>query len=385
MEEITLLEYLESPEFLSASTNATRLVSKLKSAVQRDELYETHQILRTIHFRFINSVDKILALKNLLYCGSCHLLKAQEYVSGQDIGVLFLDTCARCLQTYKDAGGSASVDLNSASLLYHSTGKTLSWEVSLKAAEIAILIPDTDIGQRKFIADILKILTPTVLNRNLLHEVLAIRFWRSGDFPNSRFNYLHCATHDNAKDIADLLIEYQTGRANKHEVDLFLTQFILQFLCLQTPFDPPAPQKKAMPGQGIVVTPKTRSVIKSIAKKIFTSYLVQHSQLSHADNLPYSSFPLLNFTYFIISILDSNQDADTFTFLCDAYKPAWSRDPNYKSYLTRIGTLYFGIADPAAQRQGGLLNNMLLSLFETGDDEDGSTSPGETSPMDDLD
>lgn len=377
MEDKALLDYLKSPEFVKASTNVTRLVGKLESAIQRKELYETHQILRTINFRFINSTDKIVALKNLLFEGTCYLLKSGENVSGQDIGTLFLDSAAKFLQKRRDESNEeTNNDLTTASLTYHANNNTLDYDICQKVAHIAISLPETEIGQPKFIADALKILNPKILNRSLLHEVLATKFWQIGDLSSSRYHYLHCASLLNAKDVASLLVSYQTGSANRSEVDLFITQFILQFLCLQTPIDPPD-QKKAttsVPSSSSVNhCRRSRGVIKSIAEKIFSSYTLQHPSLSQVC-VPFSSLPLLNFTYFIITILDSDKEASTFVMLRDIYKVTWSRDPNYNGYLTRIETLYFGINDQAKQRQGGFFNNILLSLLEGPDDEDNDSN-----------
>lgn len=378
MEDKALMDYLKSPEFVRASTNATRLVGKLESAVQRKELYETHQILRTINFRFISSQDKIVALRNLLFEGACYLLKSGENVSGQDIGTLFLDSAAKCLQKRRDESNEeANNELTNASLVYHANNNTLDFDISQKVAHIAISLPDTEIGRPKFIADAIKILNPKILNRSLLHEVLATQFWQTKDLASSRYHYLHCASLLNAKDVADLLVSYQTASANSSEVDLFITQFILQFLCLQSPIDPPN-QKKTTPSApssrlSVNYCKRSRSEIKLIAEKIFSTYTLQHPCLSQVC-VPFSSLPLLNFTYFIISILDSDKEASTFVMLRDIYKVTWSRDPNYNGYLTRIETLYFGIVDQSKQRQGGFLNNILQSLLEGADDEDGESN-----------
>lgn len=352
MAENALVSYLNSPDFIKAATNSTRLVAKLKTAVQKRELYETHQILRTINFRFINHKDKAIPLCELLYQGSCFLLEQQEFVSGQDTATLFLESSAKSLQHHIDEKGRGVISQN---LEHHVNNNTLEWSLSQKVSNIAVNLPDTEIGRTKFITDALRILHPKLLNRSLLHEVLAIKFWENKDvgthklskLSQCRYHYLHCASLDNAYEIARLLIEYQSREG---EVDLFITQFILQFFCLQP--------KTAM----------NRSVIKSIAEKIFTSYTLKHPLLSQVSP-PFSSLPLLNFTHFIISILDSDKEANTFTMLCDIYRVSWSRDPNYKGYLTRIGTLYFGIIDQSKQVQGGIFNNILLSLLE-GKDED---------------
>lgn len=391
MAEEALVTYLGSAEFVKASANATRLVAKLKLAVQKRELYEAHQILRTINFRFISAIDKTIPLNNLLYQGACYLLKLEEFVSGQDISTLFLESSVKCLQYLIDEKGETSkINLANQNLEYHIHNNTFDWAVCEKVANLAVSLPNTELGRTKFIADALRILTPKLLNRCLLHEVLASKFWQNNDVISSRYHYLHCASLENAQEIARLLVEYQSTGASYSEIDLFITQFILQFLCLQCPLDAPK-----LPNQKSTATPsqtaigrKTRNVIKSIAEKIFTSYTLKHPVLSPLLGcIPFSSLPLLNFTYFIISILDSDKEASTFTMLCDIYRVTWSRDPNYQGYLTRIGTLFLGIVDQSKQVQGGIFNNILLSLLEgTEDDEEDSSHEGNNfSSCDELD
>lgn len=390
MAENALVAYLESPEFIGAATNATRLVAKLKTAVQKRELYETHQILRTINFRFISVKDKAIPLSELLYQGACYLLECQEFVSGQDIATLFLESSVKCLQYLIDEKGElAKINLANQNLEHHVNNQTLHWSTSQKVSNLAVHLPDSEIGRTKFIADALRILSPKLLNRSLFHEVLAIKFWEHKEVVSSRYHYLHCASIDNAQEIARLLVEYQSGSASKSEIDLFITQFILQFLCLQSPLDSP---KLSNQKSVTATTPqaainrKTRSVIKSIAEKIFRSYTLKHPLLSQVC-LPFSSLPLLNFTHFIVSILDSDKEANTFSMLCDIYRVTWARDPNYKGYLTRIGTLYFGVIDQSKQVQGGIFNNILLSLLEGADeDEEDSNHEGNNfSSCDELD
>lgn len=395
MEKEALLSYLNSPKFVKASSSSTRLVAKLKTAIIRQELYETHQILRTIYFRFTNYNEKVVALVDLLYHGAIYLLKYQEIVSGQDTASLLLEVAAKCLQINLDEGGQEA-RLNSAnsSLTDHMMNNTLEMDICQKVSNLAIHLPDNEFGRTKFIADALRVLSPKLLNRNLFHNVLASKFWQKKDYTNARYHFLHCANLENAQDIAVMLVEFQCKNAYKSEVDLFITQFVLQLLCLQCPLDPPRLPNQNCRKQNTVASPnatvsrKTISTIKSIAEKIFLSYTLRHPSLNQVD-IPFPSLPLLNFTYFIIILLDSNQpETSLFQVLCDIYKKAWSRDPNYQNYLNRIGTLYFGVVDRAKQhqQQGGFFNNILMSLLEGTDEEDeDSNHDGNNLSCDELD
>lgn len=393
MAEETLIGYLSSDNFLQASSNATRLVTKLKSAIQRRELYETHQILRTIYFRFLNVKEKVIALESLLYHGSCYLLELNELTSGQDIATLFLETAAKCLRYHRDGNEEAKSDLVNASLNDHISKKTLDWQLSEKVAELAARMPETEIGKPKFVAESCKILDHKLLNTCLLHQVMAQKFWAHKDFVNCRYHYLHCASIENAPDIAKFLVQYHTSSASISELDLFITQFILQFLCLQTPLDPPKnPNNQRNNNSAAInqshssINRKTRNAIKRIVEIIFSSYTLKHPLLADVS-APFSSSPLLNFTHFIISIIDADKEASIFRTLCNIYQVTWTRDPNYKGYLDRIGTLYFGIVDQSKQRQDGFFNNILLSLLDGADEEeeDSDHDGNNLSSCDDLD
>lgn len=382
------MTYLDSAKFVEASTNSSRLVAKLKGTVQRQEYYETHQILRTVYFRFSNNKEKLSALLNLLYHGSIYLLKYREFISGLDTALLLLEIGAKILQQRQDdATSPAKKELKSlisnSSLTNHMMNNTPDISICQKVANLAVGLPDGEQSRVRFVAETLKILSPKLLNRDLLHNALANVFWDSKEYAGARYHFLHCANLENAQNVAALLVEYQSKNAPKTEVDLFITQFILQFLCLQCPLDPPGPvglgnNDNLKPSTQTVNTPvikKLRSTIKSIASQILTSYALKHPDLGQVD-IPFSSLPLLNFTHFIINILDSKQvEKTTYQLLCDIYKVSWSRDPNYQNYLSRIGTIYFGIVDIVKQQQqqqqrgGGFFNNILMSLLD-GPDED---------------
>lgn len=406
-QEQHLVHYLDSSEFKQASANNTRLVEKLKLAVSKKEHYEAHQILRTIYFRFINVEAKITPLSILLYHSSLYLLQNMETVSGQDLAGLFLESSVKSLELFKHQSDPSTAQ--NPSLKYHADGQTYYWQVCQRIADLAVRLPKTDIGQVKFESEVAKI-SPKLINKQLLHEVLAKRYWSTQDYVMSQYHYLQSASLDNAKDIAKMLIDYQLSGANKNEIDLFLAQFIFHLLSAHNPTDspgkprPPAAHQKDTPAGSspLTVVGRTRGQIKEIAEKIFSNYVLQHPNISQSS-IPFTSLPLMNFTYFIVFLLDSDnfrESATVFKKLCDLYQPTWSRDPNYKTYLTRIGNLYFGIVDPAKQRsQASFFNNMLASLLDASDDDDdddglgagsasGSTGPAKsaaTMSHDDLD
>lgn len=374
MEEHNLIKYLESPILVDASANATRLIGKLKQSVLVGQLYEVSQILRTINFRFVNSKEKLLALENLLYQGACHLLKLEEKVAGQDVATLFLEASAKRLVVYREGNQEAKNQLILTNLNDHANNHSVDWEVCNKVSHIAANLPNTELGRTKFVADSLRVLTPSILNRSLLHNILANQFLQLEDYAEVRYHFLYCANQHNADDISNFLVQYQLTSETKSETDLFITQFILQYLCLQSPLDSPGLAHNTKPNLA-PVSAKARHDIKTVADRIFSGYILKHPELNKKA-IPFPDLPLLNFTHFILSIIHSNE-AETFKLLCDIYKSTWNRDPNYQGYLNRIGALYYGIVDKEKQRQGGgFFNNMLMSLLEGNDGEDEDPSRG---------
>lgn len=388
-----LLSYLNSPDYLAAASTATRMTTKLAVAVQQREFYEAHQLLRTMYFRFINHKDRLKPLIDLLYYGAKFLLANQETISGQDVATLCIESSARLLQIRLDVDTS-SLDkdsfrrkLTNSDPSYHRENKTIDFEICNMIAQLAYQLPDAETGRSRFFAEAIKLLSPKILNRELLHTVLARTFMSHLDYVEARYHFLHCANVGTADDIGQLLAQYHQFFGNKNEVDLFLAQFVLQFLCLQAPSDLP-PTTSSDNIITSVGNKKSRTTIRETAQLIIRRYRSMHHQLFE-DQSPSPKYPLFNFLNFITSILDAAKpETQTFKTLCNLYKTVWDRDPNYLSYLNRIGVLYFGVVDHTQQQQGGFFNNILMSLLDGADDDDEASSQLGSNTMvayDDLD
>lgn len=393
-----LLSHLETADFKQAASNATRLVSKLVAAVQKKELYDTHQLLRTIYFRFVNHKDKLKALIDLLYHGAQFLVANREFISGQDVATLFLESSARLLQArLNDAADLpptsevkewVKTKLTNFALPFHRANSTIDLDVCEKVAKLACELPDTETGRSKFMVEALKLLTPKILNRELLHTVLAKTYRGKQDYAEARYHFLHCANTSTAGEIGELLSDYHQKFGNKNEVDIFLAQFVLQFLCMQNlTFD-------SSSARSLETTFSSRPPLakKKAIELIIHRYKETHQQLLD-EPTPSLKYPLFNFLNFITSILGASPpETQVFKSLCDIYKRVLNRDPNFQCYLDRIGVIYFGLVDrnkQQQQQQGGFFNNILMSLLDTGDDDDEAASPEpESSTMtsyDDLD
>ena len=137
-----------------------------------------------------------------------------------------------------------------------------------------------------------------------------------------------------------MLVEYSTSRGFPSEVDLFITQAVLQYLCLSN---------------------------LSTATVAFKIYTANHPAIkAEPPNDPKPPFlmPLLNFVWFLLLTVETRKLA-LFTVLCEQYRNSIGRDPAYRKYLDRIGQLFFGVPPPSRQSAagGGLFGNLMASMM----------------------
>ncbi|PNJ23253.1 GET4 isoform 5 [Pongo abelii] len=180
-----------------------------------------------------------------------------------------------------------------------------------------------------------------------LHQLLALTLWKEQNYCESRYHFLHSADGEGC---ANMLVEYSTSRGFRSEVDMFVAQAVLQFLCLKN---------------------------KSSASVVFTTYTQKHPSIE--DGPPFVE-PLLNFIWFLLLAVDGGK-LTVFTVLCEQYQPSLRRDPMYNEYLDRIGQLFFGIPPKQTSSYGGLLGNLLSSLMGSSEQEEGEESPSDGSPI----
>uniref|UniRef100_A0A8D0UFF8 Guided entry of tail-anchored proteins factor 4 n=1 Tax=Sus scrofa TaxID=9823 RepID=A0A8D0UFF8_PIG len=166
------------------------------------------------------------------------------------------------------------------------------------------------------------------------------------NYCESRYHFLHSSDGEGC---ANMLVEYSTSRGFRSEVDMFVAQAVLQFLCLKN---------------------------KSSASVVFTTYTQKHPSI---ENGPPFVQPLLNFIWFLLLALDGGKLA-VFTVLCEQYQPSLRRDPMYNEYLDRIGQLFFGVPPKQTASYGGLLGNLLSSLMGSSEQE-GEDSQDDSSPI----
>ena len=147
-----------------------------------------------------------------------------------------------------------------------------------------------------------------------------------------------------------MLVEYSTSRGFPSEVDLFITQAVLQYLCLSN-----------LP-------------TATVAFKIYTA---NHPGIRSPSEPPVSNpkppflMPLLNFVWFLLELLLTveTRKLALFTVLCEQYRVSIGRDPAYRKYLDRIAQLFFGVPPPSSTSRGaggGIFGNLMASIMGGG-------------------
>merc|ERR1711936_589625 len=122
--------------------------------------------------------------------------------------------------------------------------------------------------------------------------------------------------------------------------DLFIVQTVLQYLCLK------------------------KSIAASTA---FLAYTTEHPRIGSGP--PYPN-PLLNFIWFLLLSIQTSQSLSVYSILCEKYKLAIERDPQYLEYLDKIGQHFFGVPAPVKPKPGGMFSGLIDQLLSAMNDED---------------
>ncbi|XP_044035479.1 Golgi to ER traffic protein 4 homolog isoform X3 [Siniperca chuatsi] len=184
-----------------------------------------------------------------------------------------------------------------------------------------------------------------------LHQLLAVTLWKEQNYSESRYHFLHSSDGEGC---AQMLVEYSASRGFRSEVDMFVAQAVLQFLCLKN---------------------------KNSASVVFSTYTEKHPSIEKGP--PFVQ-PLLNFIWFLLLAVDGGK-LTVFTVLCEQYQPSLKRDPMYNEYLDRIGQVFFGVPPKQSPSYGGLLGNLLNSLMGSGEEDDAAEEAQEDSSPIELD
>ncbi|KOX69034.1 Golgi to ER traffic protein 4 like protein [Melipona quadrifasciata] len=269
-----------------------RVLAKLEASINSENYYEAHQMYRTLYFRYLGQ-KKYSELLELLYNGSTLLLQHEQHASGADLGILFVNVLTQSgTEPSQDYFEKITSLFNLMSPVSPERDvfvqSALRW--SIKGTEYKTGHPD-------------------------LHQKIAQVFWREKNYVMARQHFIYSR---DGSGCAAMLVELHEQRGYKNEIDLFITQAVLQYLCLQN---------------------------KTTAQEVFNSYTSQHPKINSGP--PYL-LPLLNFLFFLLKIVD--------------------RDPCYRQYLDKIGQLFFNVPSPRPRNQG-LFGTLLQSFFNGLEDE----------------
>ncbi|XP_059144290.1 Golgi to ER traffic protein 4 homolog [Physella acuta] len=307
----------------SISRGVERVLAKCEACINAGNYYEAHQMFRTVSFRY-NSQQKYAEAADLLYRGALILLQHNQHSSGADLSLLLLES------------------LNKA--------KSPVTEETISNVTKLFEVMDPDCPERypyltKAINWSSKVHKEHKRGHPDLHRRFGIIFWQERNYAQARYHYIHST---DGEACAQMLLEFHRTQGYPSEVDMFITQAVLQYLCLQN---------------------------KATASVCFEVYTQKHPEISQTP--PYS-LPLLNFIWMLLIALDGGKLA-VFTVLCEKYQVSINRDPNYKEYLDQIGQTFFGVPPPQKTPQG-LFGNLLQNVLggSMGDDEQVIETPSGT-------
>lgn len=300
---------------------------KLRASVEKGDYYEAHQMYRTLFFRYMSQAKHAEA-KELMYNGALLFFSYNQQNSAADLSMLVLEVLEKSESKVEDdfleqlAKLFSQMDQNSPERVAF-VSRALKWSTG---------------GSGK-------------LGHPKLHQLLAVTLWKEQNYSESRYHFLHSSDGEGC---ALMLVEYSASRGFRSEVDMFVAQAVLQFLCLKN---------------------------KNSASVVFSTYTEKHPSIEKGP--PFVQ-PLLNFIWFLLLAVEGGK-LTVFTVLCEQYQPSLKRDPMYNEYLDRIGQVFFGVPPKQSPSYGGLLGNLLNSLMGSGEEDDVAEEAQEDSSPIELD
>jgi hypothetical protein len=124
------------------------------------------------------------------------------------------------------------------------------------------------------------------------------------------------------------------------------------------------------------------------------AYTAEHPKLDGGP--PFSSRPLLNFLWFLLLSIQTSQSLSVYSVLCDKYKAAIEKDPQYLEYLDKIGQVnlnmlsklivesfqhFFGVPAPVKPKAGGMFSGLFDQLLSAmNEDSEGEEAEAVSGP-----
>lgn len=321
---------------MAATEGVSKIFAKLQRLIDAGDYYEAHQLYRTLSFRYCTQKKYDKAVE-LLTSGAQVLLEAHQTSSGSDLALLLISIMEKESSPVspniigKLAGLHRLIPEDNVDRVNYVTSalrwaeKTLSPAVASPASSSSPLEPSASVPT-SYVATL------------LLHNEFGITYWNERNYARSRYHFIRS---ENGIGCATMLVEFHITYGYPSEVDMFVAQAVLQYLCLRN---------------------------KMTAEACFNSYTTQHPQI---ETGPPFIRPLLNFLWLLLIAIEGGSLA-VFNVLCEKYKTSLSRDPAYIDYLTRIGQLFFHLPIPKAPTSGGLFGGLFSNLLAMDDESDDS-------------
>ncbi|XP_058806030.1 Golgi to ER traffic protein 4 homolog isoform X1 [Phymastichus coffea] len=313
---------------MNVSNGVKRVLLKLDNSINNGNYYEAHQMYRTLYFRYLGQ-QNFSDLIRLLHNGSLLLLQRKQYTSGADLGMLYIDVLKKSKEKPSFSYFENIIDLFS-------------------------LMDSTSPERETFVNNALRwsnIGTNYRIGHPKLHQRFAEIYWKEKNYLYARQHFLYSSNGDKC---ATMMVEFYEEQGYTNEIDLFITQIVLQYLCLDD---------------------------KISAMEAFDFYIKKHPKIE--GTIPFM-LPLLNFSFLLLE-LTKNGTLSSFTILCEQYFTSLTRDPSFLHYLEKIGKQYFNTSS-SHNSDRGLFSSFLQSLFD-GIEEDKALEKNELSTdlMVDLD
>lgn len=318
---------LEPIESLYIFKTNPKLLQRLRLNTDDDNYYETHQLYKTIHFRCVSS-DLIDESIDLIYNGLVYFTSKNQLHCIFDLAKVFVETLKKSpTRTTPDAVDAAFVQKckfihnalrDGAEEQNEFTAGVLKWSGSLfvkQASQLKSLTHENALVayQKKF-------------GHVDLHREFALNMWSEKNYIKARYHFLHST---DAESFSQMMIECHRKYGYPSEADLFLTQSVLQFLCLSN---------------------------LTSAIDFYTHY-VKNNPLVDTNK------PLVNFLNFLFAAIKLNK-VNLFNVLLELYKPSLDRDTSYYDYLDRIGQMFFNLKPKKVEKES-MFSNLMRMLTTT--------------------
>jgi hypothetical protein len=332
---------LDTIENLSVFKQNPKLLVKLKLNTSEDNFYETHQLYKTIHFRCVSN-DLIDEGIDLIFNGIVYFSNKNQLHCINDLAKVFVESLKK---SSKQTPESIDSDFVSKIKLIHSCLKDgieeqnefavaiLKWSGSLfnKYASIKTINQENNL---------------LVYQKNFghvdLHREIALNLWNEKNYIKSRYHFLHST---DGKSFSNMMIECHLKYGYPNEVDLFLTQSVLQYLCLRN-YD--------------------------TAFEFYNHFKINHPLLiDQQQQQKKTELPLLNFLNFLFISIKTCK-VNVFNVLIDIYKPSLDRDKSFIDYLDRIGQYFFNLKPKKVEKENMFSN--LMRMLVTNTNTNNSTS-----------